>query len=496
MTGAELVKVLDRRLTVIGVVANGVGASVVAIALVLSPMELSDADYDALVTRGLIGFALYMAFSLPAGRWLSRRRQFEPLERWLLSERPAGEAERRMLLRYPLEYAMGAALFWVGAAVVFGIIGATVGAVPAVGFAITILLGALTACALQYLLVERTMRPVTARALAGGPPPERVSPGVATRLTTAWLLATGVPLFGLIAFAAAELAGAAIDIDGLVITTVLLGAIAVAVGLGAMVVAARSISDPLSAMREAVARVEQGDLAARVDVDDGSEVGLLEAGFNRMAEGLEERERMRDLFGRHVGREVAEAALESEIELGGEEREVAALFVDLVGSTELASERPAREVVSVLNDFFRIVVEATEEHGGLVNKFEGDAALCVFGAPVASADPAGAALAAARVMRDRLRRDVAEVDLGIGVSAGTAVAGNVGAEERFEYTVIGDPINEAARLCELAKSRPERLLASEAALRRSDAEEAERWSLRESVTLRGRSAETRLATVG
>jgi adenylate cyclase len=88
------------------------------------------------------------------------------------------------------------------------------------------------------------------------------------------------------------------------------------------------------------------------------------------------------------------------------------------------------------------------------------------------------------------------VDFGVGVSAGAAVAGNVGAEERFEYTVIGDPINEAARLCELAKRRPERLLASEAALTRASGQEARRWSLGEAVTLRGRSAETRLATVG
>jgi adenylate cyclase len=305
-----------------------------------------------------------------------------------------------------------------------------------------------------------------------------------------------VPLLGIAAFAVAELAGAGIDEGELVETALFLAGIALAVGLAAMLLTARSISDPLAAMREAVRRVGRGELGSKVEVDDGSEVGLLEAGFNRMAEGLEERERLRDLFGRHVGREVAAAALDREIELGGEEREVAALFVDLVGSTRLASERPATEVVSLLNDFFRIVVEATEAHGGLVNKFEGDAALCVFGAPVARNDPAGEALAAAREMRDRLRAEVSGVDLGIGVSAGIAVAGNVGAEERYEYTVIGDPINEAARLCELAKQRPERVLASAAALERAGREEAERWSLGESVTLRGRSAQTRLATTG
>jgi adenylate cyclase len=191
---------------------------------------------------------------------------------------------------------------------------------------------------------------------------------------------------------------------------------------------------------------------------------------------------------------VADAALKKEIELGGEVREVAALFVDLTGSTTLAARRPAGEVVAILNEFFAIVVEAAERHGGWVNKFEGDAALCVFGAPTASDDPAGGALAAGREIRDRVRAELPDIDVGVGVSAGKAVAGNVGAEERFEYTVIGDPVNEAARLCELAKERPERLLASEAALNRASDGEADRWSLGEPVTLRGRDEPTRLAT--
>ena len=487
---------LDRRLGLVGLLANGLGASLIASFLVLSPLEIDPDDYDHLVTQGLIVFAVYMAFALPVGRWQARERQFKRLREWLLSGHPAGEAERRLLLRYPLDFALGAAVFWLLATVIFTALNAFAGTGVALATAAFILLGGLTACSLQYLLVERTLRPVTARALAGGPPPARIVPGVATRLTMAWTLATGVPLLGIAAFAVAELAGASISEDELVITILFLSAIALVVGLAAMIVAARSISDPLMAMREAVAQVERGDLAARVDVDDGSEVGLLEAGFNRMAAGLEERERMRDLFGRHVGREVAEAALATEVELGGEEREVAALFVDLVGSTTLASERSATEVVSLLNDFFRVVVEVTEAHGGLVNKFEGDAALCIFGAPVAREAPACSALAAAREVRDRLRDEVGGLDLGIGVSAGVAVAGNVGSEERFEYTVIGDPINEAARLCELAKARPERVLASEAALRRCAAAEANRWSLGETVNLRGRSAETRLATPG
>ena len=167
--------------------------------------------------------------------------------------------------------------------------------------------------------------------------------------------------------------------------------------------------------------------------------------------------------------------------------------MDVVGSTSMAMAMPATEVVRLLNRFFRVVVEVVEAEGALVNKFEGDAALCVFGAPVPSDDPAGDALRAARELDRRLRRDMPEIDFGIGISAGIAVAGNVGAERRFEYTVIGDPVNEAARLSELAKRRPERVLASESALARADdaRPRAGRW--RDSEVLRGRNVATGVA---
>ena len=135
-----------------------------------------------------------------------------------------------------------------------------------------------------------------------------------------------------------------------------------------------------------------------------------------------------------------------------------------------------------------------EAEGGLVNKFEGDAALCVFGAPVASDDPAGDALRAARHLAERLdARGAARSASASASRPGVAVAGNVGAEQRFEYTVIGDPVNEAARLCELAKERPERVLASEAALARAAGVEAEGWELTERTVLRGRLEATGLA---
>jgi adenylate cyclase len=222
-------------------------------------------------------------------------------------------------------------------------------------------------------------------------------------------------------------------------------------------------------------------------------VGLLQGGFNRMVGGLRDRERIRDLFGRHVGVEVARAALAGGIEMGGEVRDVAVLFVDLVGSTRLAASRPPAEVVALLNGFFAVVVDVVARHGGWVNKFQGDAALAVFGAPVALDGAPDRALAAARELAARLRAEVPEVHAGIGVAFGAAVAGNVGERRRYEYTVIGDPVNEAARLSELAKSEPQRVLASSAIVERAGAAEAARWRLGGAVTLRGRAEPTRLA---
>lgn len=120
-------------------------------------------------------------------------------------------------------------------------------------------------------------------------------------------------------------------------------------------------------------------------------------------------------------------------------------------------------------------------------------ALCVFGAPLADPQATGHALAAARELRDRLEAPLGELRAGIGVSAGQVVAGNIGAARRFEYTVIGDPVNEAARLTELAKQHPGRLLASGAALERSDAGEAASWEVQEAVVLRGRGKPTQVA---
>ena len=424
---------------------------------------------------------------------LRSRRAVEPIARWLDSGRAADEATVRAVLRQPLKQASISGQAWLVSAFAFAALNAyfspALGAL--VGFAI--LLGGVTTLGMLYLLSEKALVPITARALAGSAPREPALPGVDARVLIAFGVTTAGPLLAMAALGVAVLADVMVSSERLALTMVVLALVALMSGLLAMKLVARSLAGSLRAMRDAVARVERGDLTADVRIYDGSEVGVLQAGFNSMVAGLREREQLRDLFGRHVGEEVARAALERGAELGGEQRHAAVIFVDVIGSTSLAAERRPDEVLDLLNRFFGTVVEVVREHGGWVNKFEGDGALCVFGAPQDLDDAAGRALAAGRELDRRLRAELPELRAAMGVSAGTVVAGNVGAAERFEYTVIGDPVNEAARLTQLAKATPERIVASDATLTAAGDSERAHWRADGEALLRGRPSPTRLA---
>jgi adenylate cyclase len=458
---------------------------------VLPPPEHLRADEPTILLVNAVAVAILLPLAMVTGTvWGYRIAR--PMQRFDAEGRPPTEEERLATVRQPIRGAGIDAILWLAGALILAALNTQFSADLAFHVGSTIAMGGATTTAVTYLLSERLLRPMTARALEAGPVPQPCGLGVQRRLLLVWLLATGVPLLGL-AFVGVHVLEEGGSPERLALSVLVLAAGAAVVGLAATVLVARSLADPLEGLRTALGRIEEGDLDAEVRVDDASEVGLLQSGFNRMVAGLRERERLRDLFGRHVGEDVARKAVDQPVALGGERRRVGVLFVDLVGSTELADRCPPEEVVALLNRFFAIVVETVDARGGWVNKFEGDAALCVFGAPVEHDDCAAAALDAARTLHERLAREVPEADAGIGVSAGEAVAGNVGAERRFEYTVIGDPVNEAARLCELAKRRPQRVVACEAVLREAGGDERRRWRLDEEVVLRGMTEPTRLA---
>jgi class 3 adenylate cyclase len=481
-------KRLDLRLAAICTAANLAGA--VFVFLYLDQIAPSERHRHG-GAPDTIAFSLFAvcAFVLEACR---SQASWNRTLGWLADRRMPRADERSATFRLPLVEAVLSSVAWVVGAVFFSVFAVVVDGlgVQAIRIGLTIIDGGLITCAVVFLLFERALRPVFALALAGESPNQAVSIGVRPRLLLTWALGSAVPFFGLAVLPwAAEHATVRRDIGGAVLALSLLGLL---VGLLMTVITARSVSDPLTTLREAVTRIGDGQLDVSVAVDDAGEIGLLQHGVNQMVAGLRESRRLADLFGRHVGPEVARLALEQGSGLTSEQRPATAMFVDLVGSTALAEVLSPPQVVETLNALFDAVARVVGAEGGWVNKFQGDGALCVFGAPASQPDHAARALRAARTLRRQLSQlavDHPGIDAAIGISSGTVVAGNVGTEQRYEYTIIGGPVNEAARLTELAKGRSGRVVASLASVRRAG-EEAAHWTPLGSVALRGQSAPT------
>jgi class 3 adenylate cyclase len=467
----------------------GIGVAVLLVTVVFPvPSILRDAPRWITFAVG----PAYVGLALMLGTFWITRRTVDVL-RWSIEERRPTDDDQRNTFLAPWRVAKTHLLLWgVGAALFTTLYGLQdVAFIPrflfSVGFSGVVVA---TGC---YLVTEFALRPVAAQALEAGPPPRRLTAGIMGRTMIVWLLGSGVPVIGILLTGVFALSLNNLTETQFAYAVMALAVIALVFGFLLMWILSWLTATPVRVVRSALKHVEQGDLGTNVVVFDGTELGELQRGFNSMVNGLRERERVRDLFGRHVGREVAAAAEQQRPKLGGEERHVAVIFVDIIGSTQLVTGRPATEVVDLLNRFFAVIVDEVDRHHGFVNKFEGDAALAVFGAPNRVENPEDEALAAGRAIARRIREEAPECEAGIGVASGEAVAGNVGAKERFEYTVIGEPVNEAARLCELAKSTPTHLLALSDTVQNASESERSHWTFGDTVTLRGHDEPTRLA---
>jgi adenylate cyclase len=472
------------------VAANVFGAVAVFLLAVYVVPEPAVSHFHRVLVQDLTIAFIYVAVAVPAGIILSFK-QLSSLASWLPSEQQPTAEQQLVVLRGPRTIARGTGFFWAGGTVLFGAL-ATFRSVDA-GIRITTIVGisGLITATVTYRLAERLLRESAARALSASPHPHRMAQSVAVRSMMTWTLGTGAPVLGVVLLGVASLFDHVGSRHDLAFAMAILGGNCLITGVITTFFATRATADPIISVSRALARIEAGELDVSVPVYDGSDVGLLQAGFNRMAAGLREREELRDLFGRHVGVDVARRALEHGVELGGEHRDVAVLYIDLVASTQLAALRPPAEVVELLNRYFAIVVDVVEANDGFINKFAGDAALAIFGAPAPLDDRCARSLAAARSLAGRVADELAEVDFGVGVAAGATVAGNVGATSRLEYTVIGDPVNEASRLAEIAKSMPGRVAVSGDVIAGAS-EEAAHWRLADELILRGRTAATKV----
>ncbi len=222
---------------------------------------------------------------------------------------------------------------------------------------------------------------------------------------------------------------------------------------------ARGVSQPVQQLAAHTKLVAAGDYSRRLDLPREDELGQLATAFNHMTAGLAERDRVRNLLGKVVSPEIATQLLQSDLQLGGEEREVTILFCDLRDFTTFSERLAPTEVLALLNRYLDRMSTIIEQHGGVIDKYIGDAIMALFGAPVASADAPARAVAAARDMAhalDVLNRELAAegkpaLAFGIGINTARVVAGNMGSRTRLNYTVIGDGVNLASRLESLTK---------------------------------------------
>jgi adenylate cyclase len=217
---------------------------------------------------------------------------------------------------------------------------------------------------------------------------------------------------------------------------------------------------PVRDLAEGTERVAAGDYSQRLPVVQDDDLGALAASFNRMQAGLAERQRLHAAFGTYVDPALAARLLEQGDDVfTGERREVTVMFVDVRDFTPFAEANTAEDTVSRLNALFEIVVRAVVDAGGHVNKFLGDGALAVFGAPNDLADHADAALKAA-VLIQRLvtERFSNELRIGIGINTGVVIAGTIGGAGKLEFTLIGDTVNVAARVEQFTKTTGDAIL--------------------------------------
>ena len=299
----ETYRAVSRRCVQSLTLANLVGGTLVfalGVFVVPSPHVDNLAELNRL---NAILFAVVLTFMLVLGTWLSVR-MARRSSAWLLEGRDPTPDELAETINYPKRQALMEAGLWLIALVPFTVLNASYSLTLGLSCALEILLGGLTTCVLTYLLCEWLSRPVVAHALARAEaaPTGASCPGVASRLTLAWIFGATVPLVAVVLVGVTVLSGVSASAERIGVAVVVLGSVGVLVGLVVIVTAARGLTQPLNSLRGALGRVERGDLSAVVEVDDASEIGRLQAGFNRMVAGLRERERLRDLFGRQVGR--------------------------------------------------------------------------------------------------------------------------------------------------------------------------------------------------
>ena len=232
---------------------------------------------------------------------------------------------------------------------------------------------------------------------------------------------------------------------------------------------ASSVTRPVQTLVRFAKQIQRGDYLNEVKVEQKDELGQLAHAFNDMSKGLYERDKVRNLLGKVISPEIAEELINKDVHLGGEERELTILFTDLRNFTGLSEKRTPVEVLTLLNEYLTAMTAIIDKHGGVVDKYIGDAIMALFGAPLELPDHAEKAVRCAIEMTTALARlnsefrlkGQPELGMGIGINTGVVVVGNMGSRDRLNYTVIGDNVNLASRLESVTKEYQVPIIVSE-----------------------------------
>jgi len=278
----------------------------------------------------------------------------------------------------------------------------------------------------------------------------------------------------------------------------------ISVSLLAVVLLARTFTRPILALARRVRLIEQGHYSAGTlsyTTSGSDELTQLDQSVSAMAEGLAEREQIRDLLGKVVSPEIAAELMGGHIELGGEERIVSVLFADIRGFTALSEQQTPSQTLHMLNQCFEKICFAIESSGGVVNKFNGDAVMALFGAPVAHIDDADRAMqallsieSAVRELSENPALPTAGLSIGLGIHTGLVVAGNMGSKNRMNYTVIGDSVNLVSRLESLTRLYGVSNLVSEASVK-ALGNDAAKYQWLDLVRVKGKREPVRVFTM-
>ncbi|MEX0617505.1 MAG: adenylate/guanylate cyclase domain-containing protein [Pseudohongiellaceae bacterium] len=235
-------------------------------------------------------------------------------------------------------------------------------------------------------------------------------------------------------------------------------ALALVASLAAVLLLARSITHPLQRLAVMVSKIEQGDFDQRVHLRARDELGQLAYSVNSMAAGLEEKEKVRDMLGKVVSRQIAEELLKRPVRLAGEEKIVTIMFADIRGFTTYCEKHQPHEILPTLNKFLSTISRIVDANNGIIDKYNGDSVMALFAVPLTSDQDANNAMKAGLEIIAELPHIGSDetfmatgVDGSIGIHTGLVVAGNLGSPDRLNYSVIGDPVNLAARLESLTR---------------------------------------------